>query len=553
MTKSFARLAVFVLLAVAVVGCPGRETPAPTQPAPTALAAAAATPSPTHVQRPTIVTPPAPRPTVQPTAASTPLPDFVRIGQASGATPVHAQPDAASPVLGQLAPQQLLVMTGTYGDWFEIVFGEAAGGHGWVERSAVQFASPSGQKTVLPSPTVVTASPAAAQIGTVTASRLNVRSAPDVGSPALGQLGQGDQVRIVDRQDGWLQIVYDQGIEGRAWVSAAFVSVGGREATAQPAGPAAERLPGTLVFQDRNGGNIYLMKADGTGLRRLTSGFEPALSPDGRQVAFTRWDEPRGLYVISADGSGERLLFGANRARSATWTPDSQAIVFERNKSSKQCRSTPLGCLTEEEWLQRFGGSLCVDISSRQICFADFPLFTLYFTNLTRFDLATGEARDLPAAETATAPRHHPQQDLIVYLDNDGLATTASRGDNPPQRLVQQPNALGPAAFSPDGSFLVAGRRSHDHWDIWRWTGGGGQPAALTTSPGLAARSPHSVAPVVSPDGRSIAFLTDRRGRWELWVMDAAGSNQRPLAPAALADIPFEYGFASDRTLDWGP
>lgn len=556
MTQFLARIAGFVFLVLAVVGCSGREPLSPVPPASTVPAAATVAPSPTAVPRQATVAPRTSPPTAQPTAVSTPLPDLVRIGQAAGITPVHAQPDATWPTLGQLAAQQLLVVTGTFGDWFEIVFGEAPGGHGWVEQSAVSFATSLGQSTaVQPTPpaTVAPPAPTLAYTGAVTASRLNVRSAPDAGSPILGQLRSGDSVQIVGRQDDWLQIVYDQGVGGRAWVSAAFVSTDGQEAAARPAGSAPERLPGTLVFQDRNGGNIYVMKADGTGLRRLTNGFEPALSPDGRQVAFTRWEEPRGLYVINTDGSGERLLFGANRARSPTWTPDGQAIVFERNKSSKQCRSTPFGCLTEEEWLQRFGGNLCIGISSRQICFTDFPLFTLYFTNLTRFDLATGEARDLPAAETATAPRHHPRQDLVVYLDKDGLAATASQGDAPPRRLVQQPNALGPAAFSPDGSSIVASRRSHDHWDLWRWSADGGQSTALTTPPGLAERAPHSVAPTISPDGRSIAFLTDRRGRWELWVMNADASNQRPLAPTALEDIQFEFGFASDRMVDWGP
>jgi len=52
----------------------------------------------------------------------------------------------------------------------------------------------------------------------------------------------------------------------------------------------------TLLF-----GSVYRIGVDGHGLRRLGAGFNPAWSPDGSRIAFTRND---GLYLMRADGSG---------------------------------------------------------------------------------------------------------------------------------------------------------------------------------------------------------------------------------------------------------
>lgn len=423
----------------------------------------------------------------------------VRSGRLLGAVELRARPDDGAAVLGSLPAGARVIVTAASADWLEIIFADAPGGHAYLPQNAVDFAAAQPEPTVAPE----TAADAA--------------TAPPVTGPVLPT----------------------------PTVSAPSAPVA--PAVSQPA------LTGTLVFQTSNGGDIYIMNADGSGLRRLTYGFDPALSPDGQQVAFTRWDEPRGLWMIDVDGGNERHLFTANRPRSPTWTPDGAAIIFERNLRERICRSSPFGCLSDEELLSLFGGQSCLTTPFGTICIADFPLTTLSATALVRYELANGAVRDLPASETATAPQHNPSDAAVLYLDRDGLALTQNAGDVTPQRLLSIPPLLGPAAYSPDGQFIYAARQMGGHWDIWRWQADGGAPVALTSKDPLAREAPNNVAPTISPDGQQVAFLTDRTGQWEPWVMNNDGSNPRPLASQALADLSLRFDFNADRAVDWGP
>jgi TolB protein len=70
----------------------------------------------------------------------------------------------------------------------------------------------------------------------------------------------------------------------------------------------------TRDTRDNDNGELYVMNADGSGVRRLTRtpGTEVPLgwSPDGRKLAFTRYpSQPRwAFYVMNADGSGVRKV-----------------------------------------------------------------------------------------------------------------------------------------------------------------------------------------------------------------------------------------------------
>jgi len=84
-----------------------------------------------------------------------------------------------------------------------------------------------------------------------------------------------------------------------------------------------------------NAETIVIARVDGAGAHRLTSGYYPQISPDGRWVAFFRCPDCKpdanltrvDLYVISSTGGKPRLLL--RDAQKAEWAPDSKTILTE--------------------------------------------------------------------------------------------------------------------------------------------------------------------------------------------------------------------------------
>jgi TolB protein len=84
--------------------------------------------------------------------------------------------------------------------------------------------------------------------------------------------------------------------------------------------------------------DIYLMNADGTGLRRVTrlagANFAPFIHPNGRQIIFSsNLHDPSGrsfaLYLVNLDGSGlERVTWADGFASFPMFTRDGKRLVF---------------------------------------------------------------------------------------------------------------------------------------------------------------------------------------------------------------------------------
>jgi tricorn protease-like protein len=98
----------------------------------------------------------------------------------------------------------------------------------------------------------------------------------------------------------------------------------------------------TIAFG--RGGDLYSVRPDGSGQRRLTSGPEldsaPVVSPNGRLVVFERRSASgtaADLYTVGATGGRlHPLTSGAGDDHSADFSADGRAIVFVRGSAGPE-------------------------------------------------------------------------------------------------------------------------------------------------------------------------------------------------------------------------
>jgi len=88
-------------------------------------------------------------------------------------------------------------------------------------------------------------------------------------------------------------------------------------------------------------GDVFAIRADGSGEKRLTSGAEidsrPQISPNARVVLFERRTAaggPRDLYTVSVNGgSPHKIAASAGDEHEASFSPDGKTIVFVRTSA----------------------------------------------------------------------------------------------------------------------------------------------------------------------------------------------------------------------------
>jgi len=292
-------------------------------------------------------------------------------------------------------------------------------------------------------------------------------------------------------------------------------------ATATPTPTPTPGLQGKLVFQRCSGCEIYVINADGTGLRPLTDGMDPAWSPDGKRVAFARWGgQHPGIYIVDQDGKNEAQVFGWPKAKAPVWSPDGTrlAITHPRGEDSSGAPYWKLGVIRIAD--RHFAEILCW--------------------------------------EHSFSPTWAPDGNVIAYDSDHGLHLTSEDGsvggqtyDRYKYALIVDTNATSPA-WSPDGTKIAYIYDERPPAEIYLMTPDGENITKLTDTD-LPDRLASSVAPAWSPDSTQIAFLTDRRGQWEIWVMNADGSEQRPMFETALDEVSIGYEFVGERVISWAP
>jgi Tol biopolymer transport system component len=106
-----------------------------------------------------------------------------------------------------------------------------------------------------------------------------------------------------------------------------------------------------FVGGDEDAGEVFLVNEDGSDLRQLTHSSgkrkrtpwdwsaNPSWSPDGMFIAFAGsrdcdapWCTIRQIFLIRADGTGERKLTSSTAPNAfPAWSPDGGKILFERS------------------------------------------------------------------------------------------------------------------------------------------------------------------------------------------------------------------------------
>jgi pSer/pThr/pTyr-binding forkhead associated (FHA) protein len=244
------------------------------------------------------------------------------------------------------------------------------------------------------------------------------------------------------------------------------------------------------------------------------------------RLVFPVFDAGAGTYnIFSANPDGSDRVLVATEASQPDVSVDGQRIAFRSWKSDNR------GLI--ERGIQ--GGDIwrvnAVFESARPTFSPDRQTFlfqirsggdapAIYRTVGTEYQVLRREAAPIQGESPDWTP-----DGRFVYRGclgpSCGLILSNLDGSFPVQ-LTQDPGDTNPAV-SPDGKSVVFMSQRRGNWDIYRVGIDGTGLAQLTSdtaSDGL---------PTWSPKGDTIAFVSDRDGAWAIWAMNSEGKNQRPL------------------------
>lgn len=130
-------------------------------------------------------------------------------------------------------------------------------------------------------------------------------------------------------------------------------------------------------------------------------------------------------------------------------------------------------------------------------------------------------AAAMPSSVSAQSATSADQSFFLAHDVAANWDTTLARGKTYEVDYWTESGTWMGVDISPDGQWIVFDHLGH----IYRMPSSGGEATCLTQDSGVAL----NFHPRYSPDGRRIAFISDRKGQENLWVMEADGSNPTPV------------------------
>ena len=256
----------------------------------------------------------------------------------------------------------------------------------------------------------------------------------------------------------------------------------------------ATGLTGRIVYSSVQG-DLWIVEADGSNRRRLTDSgagidYSPTWSPDGKRVAFrtTRGSpsgpDPSNIFVINADGSGERQLTPA-RGQAAgglfpAWSPDGRSIAYSNGAGINLVRPNgsgrrPLGVPGECSVWSPDSSKLmfCSNGLNRGEGVDNWDVFVMDADGSHVRRLTSDVAQDYPGAWS-------PDGTQIAFFsrrDEDGDVYVMDADGSNLRRVTNQPGAQAADAWLPDGRLVIGsaqeGVEGPPDWFVLRPDGSG--------------------------------------------------------------------------------
>jgi Tol biopolymer transport system component len=284
----------------------------------------------------------------------------------------------------------------------------------------------------------------------------------------------------------------------------------------------------------RQANGIFLLSIETLEARQLTTppeGFlgdsTPALSPDGKLLAFVRGASSRDveLYVMPASGGEpKRLTFDNRSVRSLAWTGDSQWMVFASwFRGLRLWKLAASGGTPQPLDIgQDFASTVAVSRTGDRLAYSQ----EFRDTNIWHLDLQDAKPKAAPNKLIAStradfSPQYSPDGKRIAFTSartgNNEIWVCDADGMNPVPLTTFSGPDCGSPRWSPDSKQLAFDSLAPGHRDIYVVGAEGGKPRRLTED------NFDNVRPSWSRDGRWIYFGSNRNGEWQLWKAPAEG------------------------------
>jgi dipeptidyl aminopeptidase/acylaminoacyl peptidase len=269
---------------------------------------------------------------------------------------------------------------------------------------------------------------------------------------------------------------------------------------------------------------------------------DPQLSPDGRQIIYTRgWIDrindkrESSLWIMDADGGRNRFLVNGSGAR---WSPNGDRIAYT-------AEGEPKGTQVFVRWMDAEGATsqvTRVEQSPRSLAWSPDGTqvgFTMLVEERTTWPI---EMPTMPSgARWTEAPRIverlNYRRDRLGYTDigyRHIFLVPASGGT--PRQITSGPWDHNALEWTPDGqTILFSGLRIEDAEHQWRESEIYAVDLGSRAVRQLTTREGPDNNPVVSPDGRLVAYTGYdwTKDTWvdsKLYVMNIDGSNPRQVS-----------------------